>query len=62
VAPIPDELRELVVRLAREHPRWGTDFVRTVTLTGTRMFVLVVVEHHSRRIRVLGARLVRRRR
>jgi transposase len=31
------------------------DFFETVTLTGTRMFVLVVIEHHSRRIRVVGA-------
>ena len=31
------------------------DFFETVTLTGTRMFVLAVIEHHSRRIRVLGA-------
>jgi hypothetical protein len=30
------------------------DFFETVTLTGTRMFVLAVIEHHSRRIRVLG--------
>jgi putative transposase len=31
------------------------DFFETVTLTGTRMFVLAVIEHHTRRIRVLGA-------
>jgi hypothetical protein len=31
------------------------DFLETVTLTGTRMLVLAVIEHHSRRIRVLGA-------
>jgi transposase InsO family protein len=31
------------------------DFFETVTLTGTPMFVLAVIEHHSRRIRVLGA-------
>ena len=31
------------------------DLFETVTLTGTRMFVLAVIEHHSRRIRVLGA-------
>jgi len=30
------------------------DFVETVTLCGARIFVLAVVEHHSRRIRVLG--------
>lgn len=31
------------------------DFFEAVSLSGTRMFVLVVIEHHSRRIRVLGA-------
>jgi putative transposase len=30
------------------------DFFETVTLTGTPMFVLAVIEHHTRRIRVLG--------
>ncbi|MFC5750877.1 integrase core domain-containing protein [Actinomadura rugatobispora] len=31
------------------------DFLETVTLTGARMYVPAVIEHHSRRIRVLGA-------
>jgi putative transposase len=31
------------------------DFVETVTLTGTRMHVLGVIEHASRRIRIPGA-------
>ncbi|MGW3571467.1 integrase [Streptomyces sp. NPDC000941] len=31
------------------------DFMETVTLSGVRMHVLVVIEHGSRRIRVLGA-------
>jgi putative transposase len=31
------------------------DFFETVTLTGTRMYVLAVIEHASRRVRVLGA-------
>lgn len=31
------------------------DFLATVTLTGTRMYVLGIIEHHTRRIRVLGA-------
>ena len=30
-------------------------FMETVTLTGARMYALAVIEHHSRRIRVLGA-------
>ncbi|MGW7757915.1 hypothetical protein ACWGK6_41640, partial [Streptomyces violaceusniger] len=31
------------------------DFFETVTLSGARMYVLVVIEHSSRRIRILGA-------
>ncbi|WP_433461830.1 integrase core domain-containing protein [Spirillospora sp. CA-128828] len=31
------------------------DFLETVTLTGSRMYVLAVIEHHTRHIRVLGA-------
>ncbi|MGZ6789061.1 MAG: hypothetical protein ACXVGB_03515 [Mycobacteriaceae bacterium] len=31
------------------------DFFETVTLTGTRLHVLAVIEHATRRIRVLGA-------
>jgi transposase InsO family protein len=31
------------------------DFFETVTLSGARMFVLAVIEHRTRRIRVLGA-------
>jgi transposase len=30
------------------------DFLETATLTGTRMYVLAVIEHASRRIRILG--------
>jgi transposase InsO family protein len=31
------------------------DFLKTVTLTGARMYVLAVIEHATRRIRILGA-------
>jgi putative transposase len=31
------------------------DFVETVTLTGARTYVLAVIEHAQRRIRILGA-------
>ncbi|MCG0284524.1 integrase core domain-containing protein [Streptomyces sp. PSAA01] len=31
------------------------DFFETVTLSGTRMYVLAVIEHSSRRLRILGA-------
>jgi transposase InsO family protein len=33
----------------------AADFFETVTLTGARMYVLAVIEHASRRIRILGA-------
>ena len=33
----------------------AADFFETVTLTGARLYVLAVIEHASRRIRVLGA-------
>src|SRR5439155_23264976 len=31
------------------------DFIETVTLTGTRLYILAVIEHATRRIRILGA-------
>lgn len=31
------------------------DFLETVTLAGARMYVLAVIEHASRQIRILGA-------
>jgi putative transposase len=33
----------------------GCDFLETITLTGVRMYVLVVIEHAQRRIHILGA-------
>jgi transposase InsO family protein len=33
----------------------AVDFIETVTLTGARMHILAVIEHASRRVRVLGA-------
>jgi transposase InsO family protein len=33
----------------------AADFVETITLTGTKMYILAVIEHASRRIRVRGA-------
>ncbi|GAB2810286.1 hypothetical protein GCM10027176_13640 [Actinoallomurus bryophytorum] len=31
------------------------DFLETVTLTGARLYVLAVIEHRTRQIRILGA-------
>jgi putative transposase len=33
----------------------AADFIETVTLTGTRMYILAVIEHASRRVRIPGA-------
>jgi hypothetical protein len=33
----------------------AADFLETITLTGTRLCVLAVIEHASRRVRILGA-------
>jgi putative transposase len=33
----------------------AADFIETVTLAGTRMYILAVIEHANRRIRILGA-------
>ncbi|MDT3446508.1 hypothetical protein QOZ89_44125 [Pseudofrankia sp. BMG5.37] len=37
------------------HAILAADFFETVTLTGTRLYILAVIEHASRRIRILGA-------
>jgi transposase InsO family protein len=33
----------------------AADFLETITLTGTRLYILAVIEHSSRRVRILGA-------
>jgi transposase len=33
----------------------AADFIETMTLTGTRMYIFAVIEHASRRVRILGA-------
>jgi transposase InsO family protein len=33
----------------------AADFIETITLTGARMYVLAVIEHATRRVRILGA-------
>ena len=33
----------------------AADFIEAITLTGTRMYIFAVIEHASRRVRILGA-------
>jgi transposase InsO family protein len=40
---------------SQAHALLAADFIETVTLTGTRMYILAVIEHATRRIRILGA-------
>jgi putative transposase len=40
---------------SQAHAILATDFFDTSTLTGTRLFVLAVIDHATRRIRILGA-------
>jgi putative transposase len=40
---------------SQAHALLACDFLETVTLTGARMYVFAVIEHPSRRIRILGA-------
>jgi putative transposase len=57
VDPAPDRASTTWATFLRSQAEalLACDFFETVTLTGTRMYVLVVIEHASRRIRVLGA-------
>jgi len=40
---------------SQAHAILAADFLETVTLTGTRLYILAVIEHCTRRIRILGA-------
>lgn len=40
---------------SQTHALLAADFIETVTLTGTRMYILAVIEHTTRRVRILGA-------
>ncbi len=57
VDPAPDRSSSTWVDFLRSQADalWACDFFETVTLSGARMYVLAVIEHSSRRIRVLDA-------
>jgi putative transposase len=40
---------------SQAHALLAADFIETVTLTGAWLYVLAVIEHASRRVRVPGA-------
>jgi putative transposase len=57
IDPAPDRAATTWTDFLRSqaHALLAADFIETVTLTGARMYILTVIEHASRRIRVLGA-------
>jgi putative transposase len=57
IDPAPDRAATTWTQFLRSQAEalLAADFLETITLTGTRMYVLAVVEHASRRIRILAA-------
>lgn len=57
IDPAPDRTATTWAQFLRSQAEGllAADFIETVTLTGTRLYVLAIIEHASRRIRVLGA-------
>jgi hypothetical protein len=57
IDPAPDRAATTWTQFLRSQAQalLAGDFLETITLTGTRMYVLAVIEHASRRIRILGA-------
>jgi transposase InsO family protein len=57
VDPAPDRAVTTWAQFLRSQAEvlLAADFLETITLTGTKMYVLAVIDHASRRIRVLGA-------
>lgn len=54
-APDRDHLTWASFLRSQAHALLAADFIETSTLTGARLFILAVVEHATRRIRILGA-------
>jgi putative transposase len=57
IDPAPDRAATTWTQFLRSQAEalLAADFIETITLTGTRMYALAVIEHASRRIRILGA-------
>lgn len=57
IDPAPDRAATTWAQFLRSQAEalLAADFIEAVTLTGARMYVLAVIEHASRRVRVLGA-------
>jgi putative transposase len=57
IDPAPDRAATTWAQFLRSQAEalLAADFIETNTLTGTRMYILAVIEHASRRIRILGA-------
>jgi transposase InsO family protein len=56
IDPAPDRAATTWAAFLRSQAQalLAADFIETVTLTGTRMYILAVIEHAGRRIRILG--------
>jgi putative transposase len=56
IDPAPDRAATTWAQFLRSQAEalLAVDFLETITLIGTKMYVLAVIEHASRRIRVLG--------
>jgi transposase InsO family protein len=57
IDPAPDRTSQgwAVFLRAQAEAVLAADFFETVTLTGARMYILAVIEHTTRRVRILGA-------
>jgi hypothetical protein len=57
IDPAPDRTATTWTQFLRSQAEalLAADFIETITLAGTRMYILAVIEHASRRIRILGA-------
>jgi transposase InsO family protein len=56
IDPAPDRAATTWAQFLRSQAEapLAADFLETITLTGTRVYILAVVEHASRRVRILG--------